>query len=149
MKSLIAAAAIFASTALAAKYAAGTNCHSNVECNKNCINGQFAIVNLEGGYIFACDPDVPDPTDWYHLTCQPAPDNDVGGGSAQAATEAACDQLGGQFCRRDCILSGKRSADQDNRAKWRQTCGDDLEGYPTWPEIQFQDGEKGAKISCQ
>jgi len=146
MKSLVAAAMIFASTALAAKYAAGTNCHSNIECEDNCVDRQFGIVTLDGGYIFACDPNVDDPTDWYTLECLSFRNDDD---TTEAVTQAACEELDGQFCQRYCVLSGKRSLDEENRAKWDQTCGPDSQGEATHPMIQVKNGEEDAKKFCK
>jgi hypothetical protein len=145
MKFLISAMAIFASTALAAKYAAGTICHSNIECEKNCLDEQYTIVNDDGGYVFVCDSSVADPVQWYILRCASygtrIVDPDV--------TKAACKKVDGESCATTCILSGKRSIDEENRKKWIGDCGEDAEGAPTLPELEVFYSEKDARTYCK
>jgi hypothetical protein len=141
--SLIAAAALLASSTLAAKYEAGTICHSNVECEQNCIGKQYTIVNEDGGYVFVCDPGVANPTGWYSLSCTSGE-----GYYFEEATAAACKEVGGQSCKYSCALSGKRSEDEDNRKKWSGSCGKDPTGHATYPKIYLLENEKSAKISC-
>ena len=131
--SLVTAAAIFASTTLAVKYAAGTNCHSNLECEANCIDKQYTVASENGGFIFACDSSVADPLDWYTLMC---------GSGSDAATTAACAKIGGVECSPSCVLTGKRSVDEDNRKKWAASCD---RGYA---EIIVCKDEKEAREWC-
>jgi hypothetical protein len=145
MKFLIPAIAIFASTAFAAKYAAGTICHSNIECEQNCLNKQYTIVNDDGGYVFVCDPGVADPMQWYNLGCITIGSNKFNKG----ATEAACKTVGGESCAYSCILSGKRSVDQENRGKWTIGCGKNSDGIPTQAELIVRSSEKAARIYCE
>jgi hypothetical protein len=144
MKSLVPTLAIFASSALAAKYAAGDLCHSNVECNKNCLDAQFTVAEQDGGYVFVCDPKVADATQWYGMRCiytdfsRAFPiqtiDKDV--------TASACKTVGGQVCGPSCVLSGKRSVDGETRSKWKQACGNDS------ADIDVRPDEQAAKVLC-
>lgn len=145
MKSLITTVALLASSTLAAQYAAGTNCHSNVECEKNCVDKQYTIVNEDGGYIFACDSGVADPTEWYNLRCETSIDMVR---VSLEATTAACEQAGGQVCSQVCVLSDKRSVDEDNRNKWTGSCGRDADGYQSSAKIFVMKDESDAKALC-
>lgn len=148
MKSTIAATAvaILTSTGFAAKFKAGTLCHSNRECEANCVNGQFTFALQDGGSVFVCDPAVNDPTQWYTMACahseqdgvfqQIVTDNDI--------TSSACTDVGGQICNYSCVVGGKRSADEDLRAKWREGCG-----KKNNPEIFVESTEESAKVYCK
>jgi hypothetical protein len=144
MKLLITAVAIFASSTLAAKYAAGTICHSNIECERNCLDKQYTIVNEDGGYVFACDSNIADPVQWYNLDCRSFGSHQV----EEGVLEAACKKAGGEFCTYTCVLSGKRSVDQDNRAKWARACGKESSGAPTQTELAVRADEEDARLSC-
>jgi hypothetical protein len=144
MKFLLPAMAIFASTALAAKYEAGTICHTNIECENNCLDKQYTIVNEDGGYVFVCDPGVADPLQWYNAICKSGQNDRFEKGT----TEAMCKTNGGQFCKYTCVLSGKRSVDGDNRDKWYDACGLDQSGIPTYLEIHVEKDEESAKGFC-
>jgi hypothetical protein len=148
--STLTATAIFASSALAAKYPAGTNCHSNVECNNNCVNSEFTIINLDGGYIFACDANSPNPTQWYSLGCKTRydPRGESDGDTDEEVTDAACEAVGGLNCYSRCVMSSKRSADEDLRKEWQDNCGKDKNGYQTEPYIYVERSEATAKIGC-
>lgn len=144
MKSLITAVALLASSALAAKYAAGTNCHSNIECENNCLDRQYTIVNEDGGYIFACDPGVADSTQWYSAECWTTEEADrFSERSDEKATQAACEAVGGTFCTIHCVMSGKRVADEETRKSFRSACKTDAEPY-----IRVEKDEKAAKKYC-
>ena len=142
--SLIAAMALFASSTLAAKYEAGTICHSNVECEQNCIDKQYTIANVDGGYVFVCDPGVSNPTAWYTLSCTSR--NEI----LEGPTTTACEKIGGQMCEYECALSGKRSEDEDNRKKWSASCPPSEESSEglTYPVIGVEKDEKSAKRYC-
>jgi hypothetical protein len=144
MKFLISAVALFASSTLAAKYEAGTICHSNVECEKNCLDKQYTIVNEDGGYVFVCDPGLADPVQWYSMSCRSAETGTVD----KAAMEAVCKKVDGEPCGYSCILSGKRSADEENRTKWTGSCGKDSAGFNMHPVIYVEKDERTAKILC-
>lgn len=137
IKSLIAAVTLLASTAFAAgKYEAGTICHSNIECEKNCIDKQYTVAEQDGGFVFACDPSVADPTQWYKFYC-----GDFEGVKVEL-TEAACKKFEGQMCANQCVLSGKRGKDEVNREKWKKECG----SY--FSSIDVAVGEEQAKWRC-
>jgi hypothetical protein len=59
---------------------------------------------------------------WYNLDCK----NQGADRTDADATEAVCKTLGGKFCNYNCVLSDKRSVDDDNRAKWSGSCGGNL-----------------------
>jgi hypothetical protein len=146
MKSTIAATAlaistVFTSTALAAKFEAGALCHSNRECEANCVDGQFTFAQQDGGSVFVCDSGVANPVQWYGLVCELREEDYP----AATATKDACKKLRGQDCGGVCILSGKRGDDADNRAKWMKECARSEDGKP---ELQVLNGEQQAKEYC-
>jgi hypothetical protein len=143
-KSLITALALLASTAFAAKYEAGTICHSNVECNNNCINGQWTVAETDGGYVFVCDPSVANPVQWYALTCK----YEREAYPAESGTKKACDEVGGEVCGGTCITSGKRSEDGDLRSKWFDACPRVEDGKLIEPVTRVLAGEEQAKKWC-
>jgi hypothetical protein len=119
MKFLIPATAIFASTALAA------------------------------------DSSVADPVQWYSLSCK----SDDNGAVDKLTMDAVCEKLGGEPCEQSCTLSGepcvqsctlsgKRSADEENRAKWTSSCGLNSIGDDQIAEIFVQKDEESAKSLC-
>ncbi|KAJ5741985.1 hypothetical protein N7533_011394 [Penicillium manginii] len=67
---LLASISFFVVASLAAKYPAGTNCHSNLECNDNCLDGKWTITNVQGDYQLVCDPTKDDPTQYYAAYCE-------------------------------------------------------------------------------
>jgi hypothetical protein len=145
MRFLITAAAIFASSALAAKYAAGDICHSNVECEENCIDKQYTVAEQNGGFVFVCDPGVGDPMQWYRLTCT-SYDNSIDARYPVVnvdETRAACKTVGGTDCENSCLLSGKRSNDEELRSEWTKACGDISEAV-----VIVQADEEAAKEYC-
>jgi hypothetical protein len=143
-KSLITALALLASTAFAAKYESGTICHSNVECNDNCINGQWTVAEKDGGYVFVCDPGVTNPVQWYAQACVYERERFP----AESSTKKACDEVGGEICGSACMASGKRSEDGDLRGKWYNACPNLEDGKFIEPVIEVLGGEQEAKKYC-
>lgn len=70
MKLIIAIALLF--RLALAKYNPGSTCNTNVECNENCIDSQRTLSEQGGAYIFACDPSVADPAQYFKADCQQA-----------------------------------------------------------------------------
>lgn len=118
---------LFAASALAANYAPGTNCHSNKECSKNCLDGQWTIVSDDGGYILACDPVKKDVKQYYSAACMTSA---TGGASpyfsntvkSDDGTAKACSDAGGKNCKYACYLTGPKSGEDDARSTWEQSC---------------------------
>lgn len=113
--------ALFSTLALADKYAAGTACHSSVECNTNCLNSQWTLSNPTiGGYAFVCDPDLADGTLYYKATCDlislTIQVND------REKTTSACTSLGGTSCQFGCVVSGSSRTPDVTAASWKQAC---------------------------
>ncbi|KAM0698665.1 hypothetical protein Q7P36_002132 [Cladosporium allicinum] len=127
MRPVIAAAAIFASSTLAATYAAGDICYSNIECEKNCLNKQYTIA---------------DQTVDSSLSATRA-------SRIRAATKASCTALGG----RDCgayVTSSKRSLDEEVRKDWAKRCTANGKGAEMRiPEIKLMADEKAATNYCK
>lgn len=147
MKSLITAVALLASSALAANYAAGTICHSNVECNKNCLDAQFTVAEQDGGYVFVCDPSIGNPTQWYNLKCKEPGSVQNGDKTVVEATADACDSIGGVICSvYYCVISGKRSSDGDLRKAFSDAC--QAADESTFSEVKAMADEEAAKQFC-
>jgi hypothetical protein len=147
MKFLVATVAIFASSTLAAKYAAGDPCHTNVECEENCLDKRYTVAEQDGGFVFVCDPSAADPMQWYIAECTGL---NVGGGLFpdyrldQETTEANCKATsGGQTCNRRCLLKGKRTDDEDTRSAWAAGCGQGKKVV-----ITVKPDEQAAKAYC-
>jgi hypothetical protein len=149
MKSTIAATAlaistVFTSTALAAKFEAGALCHSNRECEANCVDGQFTFAQQDGGSVFVCDSGVTDPVQWYQLACvyeERFP--------SKSGTKEACDVVGGKICGSVCIASGKRSEDEEVHIKWANACPVVEDGKSVEPEFYVLNGEAEANKYCE
>ncbi|CZT18039.1 uncharacterized protein RCC_03877 [Ramularia collo-cygni] len=126
--------ALFASSALAAKYAPGTACHSNVECNMKCLDAKWVILHEDGADILACDLNTPDPTQYYLTACRRhygrklpegvSPDQAIDGPIMVDGemTSKACAAVGGRTCNKSCSISHKRSAENESRAAWEKAC---------------------------
>jgi hypothetical protein len=150
MRPVIAAAAIFASSTLAATYAAGDICYSNIECEKNCLNKQYTIADEDGGFVFVCDPGVADPVQWYRLGCLEHDSNALDLYKwDRAATKASCTALGGRDCGA-CVTSSKRSLDEEVRKDWAKRCTANGKGAEMRiPEIKLMADEKAATNYCK
>jgi len=132
MRFIIAGFAIFASSTLAAKYAAGDICHSNTECEKNCVDKQYTVAEQDGGFVFVCDPSVANPVQWYAMAC-----TEIGSGRGPQPykfnaekTETACKSIGGQACG-SCVVSAERGEDENLRGKWLDNCTGGLARFST------------------
>jgi hypothetical protein len=126
---LLASISLFAVASLAAKYPAGTNCHSNLECNDNCLDGKWTITNVQGDYQLVCDPTKDDPTQYYVVYCHDKRTKDEDGkpikvepGFNTEGTKVACGKVGGVYCDSECYLSGKRSTQGDISSSWVNAC---------------------------
>jgi hypothetical protein len=147
-RTFIAAFAIFASSALAVKYAAGDICHSNVECEANCLDKQYTVADQDGGFVFVCDPSIADPKQWYNMACL---ERDIlqHGGMIwhEELTKTACKSIGGQACSY-CVVSAKRSEDEDLRNKWTKACNVGQKRSDKVPQIKVMADEESAKKYC-
>jgi hypothetical protein len=85
-----------------------------------------------------------DPVQWYSLSCASEDD----GALDKPAMDAVCEKLGGEPCEQTCTLSGKKSADEENRAKWMSSCGLSSIGDDQIAEIFVQKDEESAKTLC-
>ncbi|CAI7592886.1 unnamed protein product [Penicillium pancosmium] len=99
---LLASISLFAVAALAVTYPAGTNCHTNTECNNNCLDGSWTIMNVDGDYQLVCDPTKGDPTQYYRAQCYVrnigsyrGEDLDAALTRSGEASKATCDKSGG------------------------------------------------------
>jgi hypothetical protein len=110
---------LFTVTSLAAKYPAGTNCHTNTECNDNCQDGTWTIMNVQGDYQLVCDPAKDDLTQYYSAYCHKPRSqrfDDIRG------TKVVCNKVGGIYYDRHCFFTGKRSAQGDTSSTWTDAC---------------------------
>ncbi|CAI7642642.1 unnamed protein product [Penicillium manginii] len=117
---LLSSISLFAVASLAAKYPAGTNCHSNLECNDNCLDGKWTITNVQGDYQLVCDPTKDDPTQYYAAFCYGKAKTDRDGETTFAegynteGTKAECSKVGGAYW--------KRSTQGDVSNSWAKAC---------------------------
>jgi hypothetical protein len=122
MKLLGSVVALFAVASLAAKLPAGTNCHTNKECNNQCMGGSWTIMQVDGDYQLVCDPNGQDTTQYYAATCLALSDKIADFGPDEVTTKPACEKLGKQYCGDYCFFTGKRSGEEEVAASWKKAC---------------------------
>ena len=123
MKLLASVVSLFAVASLADKYPPGTNCHTNRECNNQCLDGTWTIMQVQGDYQLVCDPTAANPTQYYGAACVTDNRYDPEGG------KRACDKTGGSFCDNKCYFSGKRTAQDDLSGSWIKACEAEASEY--------------------
>lgn len=146
MELLLAATALFASH-VAALYAAGQICHSNLECNAKCIGGKWTLRRRDNDIVLECDRLAIDATQFYYAICQTISAdkrgyvaNEYGG----PATAKACNSVGTLSCEAGCVISGKKSVEASTRTGWERMCRSET-GRGS-PEILRGDSEAEASI---
>ncbi|CAI7664262.1 unnamed protein product [Penicillium manginii] len=90
MKFFGAIISLFAAATMAEQYAAGTNCHTNTECNANCMDGTWTIQQVGGDYNL-----------YYTANCVPQ------NGRYQPSDPKqikACETVGGTISSRTCLV---------------------------------------------
>lgn len=119
---LIITIAFLTRLAFAQKYAAGDACHTNIECNNNCVNSQWTVANQDGEYAFVCDPDLADGTLWWVGSC----DKTILAAQVidREKTASVCNDFCGALCRFGCAFSGSSRTPSDTIAAWEQGCAD-------------------------
>jgi hypothetical protein len=124
---------LFAATSLtAAKYPAGTICHTNVECNQHCINSKWTVTRMQDDYNLVCDPNTKDPAEYFAARCQERDPLNHGystgstpGSEREDSTKLACEAIDGKLCGGySCRFDSKRSTEDDWRSKWEKACSD-------------------------
>jgi hypothetical protein len=135
---------LFAVATLAQKYTAGTNCHTNTECDANCLDGRWTIMQNDGDYSLVCDPSAENPTQYYAANCvlrsRPYQHEDT----QQTKT---CDAVGGTICNRACLFSGERSGEQELEKKYSDACLTDKRFKPIFYTYVTADAAKNA-VGC-
>ena len=120
---LIIAIAFLTRLAFAQKYAAGDACHTNIECNNNCVNSQWTVANQDGEYALVCDPALIDTPQYYTTGCYSQSISGLFASSYDPDdTRTACNKLAGQMCRLRCVLTGKKSTTDQVRNSWADAC---------------------------
>lgn len=130
---------------VSAKYAPGTKCRSNTECNQNCFEGTWVNVPDDtnpGRDVFACDPEAVDPVEYYTGYCS--------GGLLDDSTSyraTACGKIGGTNCRNRCVLVGTWSTRDDTERTWEVECLD-AGGSTAYTAQRGSEAEAGNAAGC-
>lgn len=125
MKTLIATIAVL-NLVESAKYAPGTVCNTNLECNANCIDAEWnvKITLSDGGWALACTRKI-DAAQYHIGTCEVADDISFDTNFDGTKTNTACGTVAGSSsCKDGCLLSGKKSTSGDIERQWKKACQD-------------------------
>lgn len=134
---------VLAASVSADKYQPGQACHTNGECNKNCLDSSWTVILVDGAPALVCDPDKDDTTEYFIINCEK--DLDKG----RTATTAVCNKVKGQLCAEGCVVSGLHSRQAELRNQIQKACSDNRGSVHFFPEVTLANAQDFAGCNRQ